>query len=77
MTFHIQPHSALAHEAADLVREFAPDTFVAIRGEIFDGVEEVYTVCGLDREDHPSRYEWKYVLAGEWLADYAKQSDET
>ena len=68
-TFHIQPSSALANEVVAEVREFPPDTFIAVRGEYFDG-EHVYGVFGLNPDEHPSRYMWKYVRASDWLADY-------
>lgn len=69
-TFHIQPSSELAKQAVTEVREFPPDTLIAVRGEVFDGVEEVYTVSACPDQQDPSRYMWKYVLARDWLADY-------
>jgi len=71
-TFHIDPTSGLALQAVTEVREFAPDAFIAVRGEVFDGVEEVYGVFELHPDEHPSKYVWKYVLARDWLADYDK-----
>lgn len=69
-TFHIDPTSELAKQAVTEVREFAPDTFIAVRGEYFDGREEVYTVSACPDQQDTSRYMWKYVLAKDWLADY-------
>ena len=70
MTFHIDPKSLLALQAVTEVREFAPDTFIAVRGEVFDGREEVYTVSACPDQQDPSKYIWRYVLAKDWLSDY-------
>ena len=72
-TFHIQPSSALADEVVAEVRGFAPDTFIAVRGEVFDGREEVYTVSECPDQQGTHRYMWKYVLARDWLADYEER----
>lgn len=69
-TFHIDPTSALASEVVAEIREFAPDTFIAVRGEVFDGREEVYTVSACPDQQDTSKYIWRYVLARDWLADY-------
>ena len=72
-TFHIRPSSALADEVVEEIRAISPGIFVALRGEYFDGSEEVYGVFELHPDDHPSRYVWRYVLANDWLADYEER----
>ena len=69
-TFHIQPSSALASEVVEEIRAINPSAFIAVRGEVFDGVEQVYGVFELHPDDHPSRYLWRYTLAKDWLAAY-------
>jgi len=69
-TFHIKPSSALADKVVEDVRSIRPEVFVAVRGEVFDGVEEIYGVFELHPDDHPSRYMWVYMLAKDWLAEY-------
>ena len=73
MTFHIDPTSELAKEVVTEVRGFAPDTFIAVRGEVFDGREEVYTVSACPDQQGTHRYMWKYVRASDWLADYEER----
>ena len=73
MTFHIDPTSELAKKVVTKVRGFAPDTFIAVRGEVFDGREEVYTVSECPDQQGTHRYMWKYVLARDWLADYEER----
>jgi len=73
-TFHIKPSSALADEVAAEIRTINPEVFVAVRGQIFDQVEQVYGVFELHPDDHPSRYSWSYMLAKNWLADYEEKT---
>lgn len=75
-TFHIHPSSPLAQEAAEEVARYEDDTFVAVRGQLFHDREIVFGVFALDKQDHPSRYIWRYYLAGDWLAEYEKSIAE-
>ena len=73
-TYHIDPSSSLAAEAAIEVRAFDADTLIAVRGQTFcrgDGdVEEiVYTVYACPQDD-TSGYCWTYVRAGDWMAEF-------
>lgn len=74
-TYHIDPTSSLAVEAAEEVAKFPPDTLVAIRGQDFDygdgePVETVYTVSPCPNQNDTSSYCWTYVNAGQWIAEY-------
>lgn len=71
-TFHIGPTDALAPLVLDEVMAFAPDALVAIRGQVVDGEETVYTVSECPDPDHTWKYVWSYVEAGQWLAEYDK-----
>ena len=73
-TYHIDPKSRLAAEAAEEVRAFDADTLIAVRGEYFDYgdgniVETVYTVSACP-QDGTSGYCWTYVRAGDWIAEF-------
>ena len=74
-TFNIDPTSPLAIQAAEQVRKIAEDTFVSVRGEWFHDHKILYGVFALEKGDHPSKYMWKYELAGDWLAEYEKSSN--
>jgi len=76
-TFHINPNSRLAHEAAEEVRGISQDTWVAVRGQVFNEHKIFYGVFALAKGDHPSRYMWKCDLAGDWLAEYEKSIAES
>jgi len=69
-TFHIAPNSELAHKVVEEVRNFDRDVYIAIRGKLYDGVEDIYTVSVCP--DKPHKYMWTYVLTRDWLADYDK-----
>ena len=71
-TFNINPSCPLAIQAAEEVRKIAEDTFVAVRGEWFHDREIFYGVFALDKQDHPSKYMWRYELSGHWLAEYER-----
>jgi len=75
-TFYIHPSSPLAIQAAEEVRKIAEDTFVSVRGEWFHDREMFYGAFALEKGDHPSRYIWRYELAGHWLAEYEKSTAE-
>ena len=81
-TYHIDPRSALAAEAADEVRAFSADTLIAVRGQDFDYgdgdvVETVYTVSACPNQDDTSSYCWAYVQAGDWIAEFDAIQQET
>ena len=74
-TYHIDPRSALAAEAAEEVRAFDADTLIAVRGQDVDYgdgdiVETVYTVSPCPNQDDTSGYCWTYVQAGDWIAEF-------
>ena len=69
-TFTVALDSKIADEAFLEVKELPPETWVAVRGEVVDGVVYLYSVSTLDEQDHPSRYMWVYMLAKDWLAEY-------
>lgn len=76
-TYHIDPRSSLAAEAAQAVRAFDADTLIAVRGQDFDYgdgdgdiVETVYTVSACPNQDDTSGYCWTYVRAGDWMAEF-------
>lgn len=74
-TYHVDPRSSLAAEAAELVRAFHPDTLVAVRGRDIDYgdgdiIETVYTVSACPNQDDTSGYCWTYVRAGGWMAEF-------
>ena len=74
-TYHINPRTALAAEAAEEVRAFGADTLIAVRGQDFDYgdgdiAETVYTVSACPNQDNTSGYCWTYVRAGDWIAEF-------
>lgn len=73
-TFFIDPNHVLASGVVDEIRSIPGDTWISPRGEGIDrvsGYEEIlYSVSTLGDGDHPSRYEWSYVTAKDWLAEY-------
>ena len=69
-TFNIDPTSPLAIQAAEEVARYEEDIWVAVRGQWFHDREILHGVFALAKGDHPSRYMWKYELAGDWLAEY-------
>ncbi len=73
-TFFIDPNHILASDVVEEIRSIPGDTWISPRGqgvEWADGHDEtVYSVSSLDERDHPSRYEWSYVTAKDWLAEY-------
>ena len=73
-TFHIDPRSALAAEAASEVRAFDAETWITVRGQASgygdDITETVYTVSECPDQENTDRYCWEYVQAGDWIAEF-------
>lgn len=77
-TFHIKPESMLARTAAaqvrELVKEHGPKLMIAVRGQSGyddgDRWEAVYSVSPCPDQNAVWKYQWEYVYAGEWIAQY-------
>ncbi len=74
-TFFIEANDFLATEVVAEILNIPADTLISPRGEYIEWADgststKVYSVSSLDERDHPSRYEWTYVTAKDWLAEY-------
>ena len=69
-TYHVRPTDPLAPQAANELRALDPELLVAVRGQVFDGEDMVYTVSPCPDQRDTSTYEWTYVRARDWLAEF-------
>ena len=69
-TYHVLPTDPLAPQAASELRGLDPGLLVAVRGQVFDGQGALYTVSPCPDQGDTSKYEWTYVMARDWLAEF-------